>query len=117
VANTLSCLELELNPPLDARADHAAEIFAITSDDFSLAAHPLNFKGIVALQQQDKELLDSAVSNKDYHLKSFSGGIKVQKVICYKGKIVCLQLLQEQAVCWYHAYLCHPGKFAQYSRL
>jgi len=62
VANALSCLELESNTSLDSRAD-AAEIFAITCEDITPAAYTLNFEQIVALQQQDKELLDSAVSS------------------------------------------------------
>jgi len=70
----------------------------------------LLLKHIVALPQQDKELLNSAVSNKDYHLKSFSAGSRAWKVICYKGKIVLPSALQEQAVQWYHTYLCHPGE-------
>jgi len=60
--NALSCLELESNILLDSRAD-AAEIFAITCEDITIAAYTLNFEQIVALQQQDKELLDSAVSS------------------------------------------------------
>jgi len=70
VADTLSHLELESNPPLDSGTD-AAEIFAITSEDIIPAAYPLNFKCIVAFQQQGKELLVSAVSSKDYHLNFF----------------------------------------------
>ena len=62
VANALSCLELESNTSLDSRTD-AAEIFAITCEDITPAAYTLKFKHIVALQQQDKELLDSAVSS------------------------------------------------------
>jgi len=62
VANVLSCLELESNTSLDSRAD-AAEIFAITCEDITPAAYTLKFKHIVALQQQDKELFDSAVSS------------------------------------------------------
>jgi len=68
-ADALSHMELESNPPLDSRTD-AAEIFAITSDDISPAAYPLNFMCIVALQQQDKELLDSSFSNKNYHFRA-----------------------------------------------
>jgi len=60
VANALSCLELESNTSLHSRAD-PAKIFAITNDDTTPAAYPLNFKHIVALQQQDKELLDSDI--------------------------------------------------------
>jgi len=92
VANVLIHLELESNPSLDSRAA-AAEIFVITSDDTTPAAYPLNFKCIVALHQQDKELLGSAVSNKDYHL-IFSGGSKVQKVIWVK--LFCLQLCKSK---------------------
>ena len=95
VANVLSCLELESNTSLDSRAD-AAKIFTITCEDITPAAYSLKFTHIVALQQQDKELLDSSVSNKDYHLKSFSGGGKVQKVICYKGKLFCLLLCKSK---------------------
>jgi len=51
VADALSCLELESNPPLDSGID-AAEIFAITSEDITPAAYPLNFKCIVATAEQ-----------------------------------------------------------------
>jgi len=62
VADDFSLLDLESNPPLDSRTD-GAEIFAITSEDITPAAYPVNFKCIVALQQQDKEPLDSTVSS------------------------------------------------------
>jgi len=75
VADALSRLDLDTSSSLSVEEYAMAEIFA--SEDITPVTYPLQFKRITDFQQKDKELLEWAASNKDYHLKSFSGGGKM----------------------------------------
>jgi len=73
VADALSRLDLDFSSTIEESA--MAEVFA--SEDIASVTYPWQLKQIIEFQQKDKELLQRAASNKDYHLKSFSGGRKM----------------------------------------
>ena len=72
--------------------------------------YPLKFKDIAKKQQQDKDLIKLAKSNKEYNVKSYTVAGKEILLLTYQGKIVIPKLLQKQITQWYHVQLCHPGK-------
>jgi len=80
VADALSRLELS-----EALSEEQAMVDILTME-VTPVTYPLQLKRITEFQQKDKDLLQRAASNQNYHLKSFSGGRKSRTLICYKGK-------------------------------
>jgi len=74
VADALSRVDLDSSSFLSDEESVMAEVFA--SEDITPVTYPLQLKRITEFQQKEKELLKRSASNKDYHLKSFSGGKK-----------------------------------------
>ena len=75
VADALSRLDLDTSSYLSVEESAMAEVFA--PEDITPVTYPLQLKRIIEFQQKDKELLQRGASNKNYHLKSFSGGGKM----------------------------------------
>ena len=72
--------------------------------------YPLKFKEIAKQQQQDKELINIAKKNKDYHIKTYKVAGKEIPLLSYQNKIVIPKVLQKKITQWYHTQLCHPGE-------
>ena len=84
-------------------------------DELEPDTFPLSFITIDEYQRNNSILLKKLKSSLDtnneygYHVKSFRGGGKEIKLICYNSKIVIPSALQKYVLNWYHTYLLHPG--------
>ena len=100
VADALSRLELDTSPFLSDQESVMAEIFA--SEDITPVTYPLQLKRITEFQQKDKELFKKSCLQPALSFEIFFWGQKMQRLTCYKDKIVLPAGLQEPAVQWYH---------------
>ena len=59
-------------------------------------------------QQNNKSLVDTAKSSKDYSIKHFHRANKKYYLICRKHKNLIPKLVEKQEVKYYHNTLYHP---------
>jgi len=73
-------------------------------------SNPLNFANIAVAQKSDADIQKILLlKNTLYQLQSFHGGGTSTDLVCFKGKIVIPNKMQEHVLNWYHTVLCHPG--------
>jgi len=110
VADALSRLDMQEQPPDTQSIDYLAECFGLDDKDLPIYAFPLKYSLIQKHQQADAELLEQAKLNPKYTLKTFRGGGKERTLICKENKICIPEPLQKRITRWYHEQLCHPGE-------
>lgn len=114
VADALSRLDMGANGN-DSQEDQQmspqliAEVYD-TRKSSDANMYPLKFKDIARMQQQDKELVRVAQSNKEYSVKIHKVAGEEIPLLSYQGRIVIPKSLQKQIAQWHHAQLCHPGE-------
>ena len=91
------------NPNMSLLVEH----FSLEQEE---VLHPVNYKTIMRYHQNNKYLIGTAKSNKDYSIKHFNGADKKYSLICTKYKIGIPKLIEKQVVEWYHNALCHSGE-------
>ena len=64
---------IETNNPIKPNISSLAEHFSLEKKD---VLNPINYKSIMQYQQNDKSLIETAKSNKDYSIKFFIGQIR-----------------------------------------
>ena len=84
-----------------------AEHFSLVKEG---VLHPVNYKTITQYQQNDKPLIESAKSYKDYLIKHCHGKDKKYSLVYRKNKKCDSQITRKQVIEWYHNAICHPGE-------
>ena len=71
---------------------------------------PVSYKFEILYQQNNKPLIETEKSNKEYSIKHFHGTGKKYSLIYRKHKIIVSRLIQKQLVELYHNALCYQGE-------
>ena len=112
VADAMSRLEIQDTPMSEAHFTEAlrSEFYGLDEEDLPEDAYPLSYSLLGKHQSTDKAILKELKKPKSrYSIQPFIGGGKTRELICYNGKIVVPDVLQNRIVQWYHDYLGHPG--------
>ena len=112
VADAMSRLEIKDTPMSEAHFTEAlrSEFYGLDEEDLPEDAYPLSYSLLGKHQSTDKAILKELKKPKSrYSIQPFIGGGKTRELICYNGKIVVPEVLQNRIVQWYHDYLGHPG--------
>ena len=112
VADAMSRLEIQDTPMSEAHFTEAlrSEFYGLDEEDLPEDAYPLSYSLLGKHQSTDKAILKELKKPKSrYSIQPFIGGGKTRELICYNGKIVVPEVLQNRIVQWYHDYLGHPG--------